>query len=129
MYISGDGLARGYLNRPELTAEKFIRNLLAINQSHSTRLGIYLHLPDGNIEFLGRIDHQVKIGASGLNWERSRRYCVNILAGDRSHSQRGRTRHKRLVAYVVPHQGESPATVRDLRRFPIENPIYVPSVV
>jgi len=63
--IAGDGLARGYLNRPELTAEKFIspRNL---NYPASLRL-IYRtgdrarRLPDGNIEFLGRIDHQIKI--------------------------------------------------------------------
>lgn len=60
--IGGDGLARGYANRPELTAEKFVHLLL--NAKHLTvyRTGdLARWLPDGNIEFLGRIDHQVKI--------------------------------------------------------------------
>jgi tyrocidine synthetase-3 len=64
--ISGDGLARGYLNNPELTSEKFID--FSHNIKHSTlNARIYLTgdlarwLPNGNIEFLGRIDHQVKI--------------------------------------------------------------------
>jgi amino acid adenylation domain-containing protein len=76
---AGHGLARGYLNNPELTAEKFARAVishssLVISSSKSTndqcpmtndrlyRTGdLARWLPDGNIEFLGRIDHQVKI--------------------------------------------------------------------
>ncbi|MFC2145876.1 amino acid adenylation domain-containing protein [Acidobacteriota bacterium] len=67
LYISGSGVARGYLNRPELTAEKF---LTVFNRSYmSHRSYIYRTgdlarwLPDGNIEFLGRKDQQVKIRA------------------------------------------------------------------
>ena len=63
LHIGGDGLARGYLNRPELTAEKFIRD--PFNDSDRARLyktgDLARYLPDGNIEFLGRIDNQVKI--------------------------------------------------------------------
>jgi amino acid adenylation domain-containing protein len=63
LYIGGDGLARGYLNRPELTSEKFIPN--PFSHSKSERLyktgDLARYLSDGNIEFLGRIDHQVKI--------------------------------------------------------------------
>lgn len=64
IYISGAGLARGYLNRPDLTAEKFIPNpvgeKLTTNRVYKTGdLGRYL--PDGNIEYIGRIDNQVKI--------------------------------------------------------------------
>jgi amino acid adenylation domain-containing protein len=63
IYIGGDGLALGYLNRPELTNEKFIPN--PFNLSQSPRLyrtgDLARYLPDGNIEFLGRIDNQVKI--------------------------------------------------------------------
>ncbi len=59
--ISGVGLARGYLNNQELTEEKFIRNSF-IDGERLYRTGDLARLlPDGNIEFLGRIDHQVKI--------------------------------------------------------------------
>jgi tyrocidine synthetase-3 len=83
LYISGDGLARGYLNNPELTAEKFIcfaQKLHELNEYNNTLEQVSLlpaltritkpiyktgdlaaRLSDGNIEFLGRIDHQVKI--------------------------------------------------------------------
>jgi tyrocidine synthetase-3 len=60
LWVAGDGVARGYLNRPELTAEKFTRNVFAEGRFYRTGdLGKW-HF-DGNIEFLGRIDHQVKI--------------------------------------------------------------------
>lgn len=60
--ISGAGLAHGYLNRPELTAEKFIEiEILEKNQRIYKTGDLARWLPDGNIEFLGRIDHQVKI--------------------------------------------------------------------
>ena len=63
IYIGGDGVARGYLNRPELTKEKFIANPFSSEPGarlyKTGDLGRYL--PDGNIEFLGRIDDQVKV--------------------------------------------------------------------
>jgi amino acid adenylation domain-containing protein len=63
LHICGVGLARGYLNRPELTAEKFIPN--PFGDEPGSRLyktgDLARYLPDGNIEFLGRTDHQVKI--------------------------------------------------------------------
>ena len=74
LYIAGDGLARGYLNNPELTAEKFMGNSNIPLFQHSItpefkrsgnklyRTGDLCRLrPDGNIEFLGRCDHQIKI--------------------------------------------------------------------
>ena len=63
LYIGGDGLARGYLNQPELTAEKFIPNPFSDQAgSRLYRTGdLARYRPDGNIEFLGRTDHQVKI--------------------------------------------------------------------
>ncbi|MCU0286701.1 MAG: amino acid adenylation domain-containing protein [Acidobacteria bacterium] len=77
LHIRGAGVARGYLNNPELTNDRFIftkvafekapvgtapPKLLIINHSPLYKTGDLAHwLPDGNIEFLGRIDHQVKI--------------------------------------------------------------------
>ncbi|MFK5970600.1 MAG: amino acid adenylation domain-containing protein [Candidatus Marithrix sp.] len=63
LHIGGAGLARGYLNRPELTAEKFIKN--PFSEDPTSRIyktgDLARYLPDGNIEYLGRIDNQVKI--------------------------------------------------------------------
>ncbi|NQZ20716.1 MAG: amino acid adenylation domain-containing protein [Colwellia sp.] len=67
LYIGGKGLARGYLNRPELTSETFIDNpfydVAQLNSStHLYRTGdLVRYLPDGNLEFIGRADDQVKI--------------------------------------------------------------------
>ena len=63
LMIGGDGVGRGYLSRPELTAEKFIPDCF----SGQTGARLYRtgdlarYLPDGKIEFLGRMDHQVKV--------------------------------------------------------------------
>ena len=62
LYLGGDGLARGYLNRPELTAERFIAHPFGADPSARLyKTGDRArHLADGTIEFLGRLDHQVK---------------------------------------------------------------------
>jgi amino acid adenylation domain-containing protein len=63
LFIGGDCLARGYLNRPDQTAERFIPN--PFSQDKATRLyrtgDLVRWLPDGNVEFLGRVDDQVKV--------------------------------------------------------------------
>ncbi|GET38524.1 non-ribosomal peptide synthetase [Microseira wollei] len=59
--ITGPSLARGYVNRPQLTAEKFIHNPFIPGERLYKTGDLGRFLPDGNIEFLGRIDHQVKI--------------------------------------------------------------------
>jgi amino acid adenylation domain-containing protein len=61
LYIGGDGLARGYRNRPELTAERFIPNPFALGSRLYRSGDMARYLDDGNIEFLGRLDHQVKV--------------------------------------------------------------------
>ncbi|MEC2970633.1 thioesterase domain-containing protein, partial [Bacillus cereus] len=59
--ISGIGLARGYINRTELTADKFIDHPFERGEKLYKTGDIARWLPDGNIEYLGRVDHQVKI--------------------------------------------------------------------
>jgi amino acid adenylation domain-containing protein len=64
LYISGAGVAEGYLNNPEFTAEKFIAPPSSLNETDGLlyKTGDYTRwLPDGTVEFMGRIDHQVKI--------------------------------------------------------------------
>jgi amino acid adenylation domain-containing protein len=63
LYIGGSGLARGYLNRPDLTNERFIPNPFSADpQSRLYKTGdLVRYLPNGEIEYLGRIDYQVKV--------------------------------------------------------------------
>jgi len=120
IYISGDGLARGYLKHPDLTAEKFLPN--PFSKQAGTCLyrtsDIARYLPDGNIEFLGRIDNQVKIRGyrielgeieSVLSQHPSVREVV-VLAREDNPGDR------RLVAYVVTNR-EQPCTTSEMRNF------------
>ena len=120
LLIGGVNLARGYLNRPELTQEKFIPNPLSDDpESRLYRTGdLVRHLPDGNIEYLGRFDHQVKI--RGFRIELGEIEAVLAShAGIREVvvlAREDRTGDKRLVAYLVPAHKPEPAT-NELRDF------------
>ncbi|TFZ02999.1 LLM class flavin-dependent oxidoreductase [Ramlibacter henchirensis] len=61
LYIGGDGVTDGYLHRPELNAERFVADAADPGQRWYRTGDLVRRLPDGAIEFLGRIDHQVKI--------------------------------------------------------------------
>ena len=62
IFIGGHGVAQGYLNHPELTAERFIHHTLGGQSIRLYKTGdLARYLPDGPIEFLGRVDHQIKI--------------------------------------------------------------------
>ncbi len=120
LYISGDGVARGYLNRPDLTTEKFIPNPFSDrSESRLYKTGdLARYLLDGNIEFLGRIDRQVKIRGFRIELGEieamlSQHPGVQAIAVTAREDEPDR---KRLVAYIVPRQGESLSTT-DLRHF------------
>ncbi|MFC2145875.1 amino acid adenylation domain-containing protein [Acidobacteriota bacterium] len=112
LYIAGVGLARGYLNRPSLTAEKFVEHRLHRSYK-SYRPYIYRTgdlarwQPDGNIEFLGRIDHQVKIRGFRIELgeieSQLLRYSQvkEAVVMDRQTSGGGDDREKYLCAYIV----------------------------
>ncbi|AJQ94153.1 non-ribosomal peptide synthetase [Gynuella sunshinyii] len=62
LYIGGPGVSLGYLNQPELTAEKFVQNPFLQDGSRCYRTGdMVRYLADGNIEYIGRTDNQIKI--------------------------------------------------------------------
>jgi len=105
LYISGEGVGAGYMNRPELTAERFINNPYNPGSRMYNTGDLARYLPDGNIEYLGRVDHQVKIRGFRIevgeienaleqhtNVNRSLVIPIEDIPGD-----------KRLVAYVVPN--------------------------
>ncbi|MBD2194868.1 MULTISPECIES: non-ribosomal peptide synthetase [Calothrix] len=118
LHIGGAGLARGYLNRPELTQEKFIPNPFA--QAGGSKLyktgDLARYLPDGTIEYLGRIDNQVKIRGFRIELgeieellnqhEDVQAACV--IAREDNPGE------KRLVAYVVGNP-QHPPTIIQLR--------------
>ncbi|HBK24338.1 MAG TPA: non-ribosomal peptide synthetase, partial [Planktothrix sp. UBA10369] len=106
LLIGGLGLAKGYLNREDLTTEKFITH--AFNGSQTVRLyktgDLARYLPDGNIEFLGRIDNQVKI--RGFRIEIGEIEAVLAEYPDIQANavivREDEPNNKQLVAYIVP---------------------------
>jgi amino acid adenylation domain-containing protein len=120
IYIGGDGLARGYLNRPQLTAERFVPNWLTPEQSprlyRTGDLGRYRG--DGSIEYLGRVDSQIKL--RGLRIELGE--IESVLA---SHSAvreavvtvLGAAEQQKLAAYLVFKDGTAIPHAGELRRY------------
>jgi amino acid adenylation domain-containing protein len=119
LFIGGIGLARGYLRQPELTAEKWVPNPFGDSGSRLYKSGDWARWSgDGNIEFLGRIDHQVKIRGfrvelgeieNVLGEHPDLKTAVVLTHGDDPEGMR-------LVAYVVPKQN-SGSVVSTLRQF------------
>ncbi|MCA1603136.1 MAG: amino acid adenylation domain-containing protein, partial [Acidobacteria bacterium] len=120
LHIGGVQVGRGYLNRPELTAEKFIED--PFSDEAEARLyktgDLARYLSDGAIEYLGRLDHQVKVRGfriglgeieAVLGGHPGVREAVVLTREDRLED-------KRLVAYLVPDQGRA-FTIQQLLRF------------
>lgn len=120
IYIAGVGLARGYLNRPEVTSDRFIAN--PFDNELNTRLyktgDLARYLPDGNLEYLGRIDYQVKIRGFRIELGEIEKILIKhpavrevvVLALEQQLGD------QQLVAYFVPEQGQSPTT-NELRNY------------
>ncbi len=110
LHIGGAGLARGYLNRPDLTGEKFIKNPFSDNQnSRIYKTGdLARYLPDGNIEYLGRIDNQVKIRGFRIELGEIEAVLAQhpLVTENAVIVHEASKTDKRLVAYLVPHQGQ-----------------------
>ena len=118
LYIGGDGLARGYLNSTELTAEKFVPH--PFTDEPGSRLyktgDRARYLPDGSIEFLGRIDHQVKIRGFRIELGEIETVLKNHPAVGEAVVvvRQDSSEEKRLVGYVITN---SAVEVSALRRF------------
>jgi amino acid adenylation domain-containing protein/non-ribosomal peptide synthase protein (TIGR01720 family) len=120
IYVGGASLARGYLNHPDLTALSFIPNPCSNTQSRRLyKTGdLARYLPDGNIEFLGRLDDQVKIRGfrielgeieSVLGQHPAMQETLVVVREDIPNN-------KRLVAYGVPKQSPAPS-MQELHHF------------
>ena len=117
--IGGRGVGRGYLNRPDLTAEKFIPDPFGSDPSGRLyRTGDRArYLPDGNIEFLGRVDHQVKIHGYRVELGEIER-AIREQQGVRDvvvTANEDELGSKELVAYVVPKRANQPFWAAGLR--------------
>jgi amino acid adenylation domain-containing protein len=127
LHIGGIGLARGYLNRPELTAERFISHPFHNPKSKIQNPKLYKtgdlarYLPDGNIEYLGRIDNQVKIRGfrielgeieAALSEHEDVQICCVV-------ARVGNSGEKCLVAYVGT-QKDAALTTSELRQFLVD---------
>lgn len=126
LYIGGDGLALGYLDRAELTAEKFVD--VSISGAESRRLyntgDQAKYLANGEIDFVGRSDYQVKISGYRielgeievvLGQHEKVEHCVVTVYEDE-------TQHRQLVAYIKTTDGDSHYTeIRDYAKQALPN--------
>ena len=111
MYVGGAGVARGYLNRPELTAERFVKDHFSSSSCLYRTGDLGRFLPNGDLEYLGRIDNQVKIRGfrieigeieTALSQFPDVQENIVIVATD------AETNQKRLIAYLVCTSGKQP---------------------
>jgi amino acid adenylation domain-containing protein len=121
LYIGGDGLARGYLNRPEQTAEKFTPHPFALVPG--TRLyktgDLARRLADGNLEYLGRIDNQVKVRGFRIELGEIESLLLQHPAVREAvaTAREDTPGDKRLIAYIVAGTQEPAPSPHDLREY------------
>lgn len=109
LYIGGDGVARGYLNRPELTAERFVADPFSPDASSRLyRTGDRVrYRPDGNLEFLGRLDGQVKVRGYRIELGEIEATLASHAGVDEASATVWQTAagDQRLVAYYTAEHG------------------------
>ena len=104
LLTGGDGLALGYLDAPELTATRFIDNPLGLDDSRLYRTGDLVRRDiNGDIQFLGRLDHQLKIRGFRVEaGEIEQALRKHASVENAAVTPSGEHEHKQLIAYVVP---------------------------
>ncbi len=121
LFIGGVALARGYLNRPDETARRFIPDPFSGNPADRLYAtgDLARYLPDGNIEFLGRKDHQVKVRGFRIELGEIESRLVSHPAIRQAAVRVWETpgAEKRLAAYYVTESAAQPPTDADLRAF------------
>ena len=131
LYIGGPGVARGYINRADLTAEKFIADPFSADSADRLyRTGDRVrYRRDGQIEFLGRIDNQIKIRGFRVELEeieQALREQSSVKDGVVVYDESAR----RLIAYVVPQNNEGISTTNLRNSLKTKLPAYmVPSIL
>jgi amino acid adenylation domain-containing protein len=108
LYIGGEGVARGYYRRPELTAERFVEDPFSNRRGRMYKTGdLAKYLPDGNVQYLGRSDFQVKV--RGYRIELGEIESVLAQAAGVQQTvvtvREDAPGDRRLVGYVVPATG------------------------
>jgi thioesterase domain-containing protein/acyl carrier protein len=103
LYLGGDGLARGYLNRPDLTAERFIENPFRTRERLYRTGDLARWRSEGELEFLGRLDHQVKIRGFRIEIGEIEATLANVPAVRQSVvvAREFGPGDTRLIAYVI----------------------------
>lgn len=120
IFVGGDGLSRGYLNRPELTAERFLTNWLAPELSarlyRTGDLGRFRG--NGEIEYLGRVDNQIKLRGQRLELGEIESVLASHAAVHQAVvSLTGESEQQKLSAHIVMKEGSSIPGAGELRRY------------
>lgn len=126
LYIGGVGIARGYRNRPDLTNERFLKNPFATEKDKLDQQNLILYrtgdaaryLPDGNIEYVGRLDQQVKLRGLRIELEEIEHNLRIVLKINHAAVilYEDENKHKQLVAYVLSQEIDKQLTQVNMKQ-------------